>query len=182
MSRKYKFYDPDALYFVTFTVVHWIDVFIRNQYRDILLDSWKHCQDKKGLEIYSWCIMSNHVHMIIGSQIEKLENIMRDMKSHTSTQLRLAINNNIHESRKQWMLEIMVKTGLKNKNNNDFQFWQQHNHPILLDTNKIMQQKLDYIHNNPVKAGFVDNPDDYLYSSARDYAGIKGLIEINFIE
>jgi hypothetical protein len=72
------------------------------------------------------------------------------------------------------MLRMMMQAGSINKNNKGFQFWQQHNHPILLDSNKLIDQKLDYIHNNPVKAGFVENPEDYLYSSAKDYAGIKG--------
>lgn len=79
------------------------------------------------------------------------------------------------------MLQMMVKAGTDNKNNKGFQFWQQHNHPIILDTNFLIDQKLDYIHNNPVVAGFVEKPEDYLYSSARDYAGIKGLLDIEII-
>src|SRR5664279_4082652 len=70
MSRKYKFHDNDKLYFISFATVHWIDVFIREEYNHIILDSWKHCQEKRGLEIYGWCIMTSHVHMIIGSKKE----------------------------------------------------------------------------------------------------------------
>ena len=84
MSRKYKFHDQDKLYFISFATVHWIDVFVREEYKQIIIESWKHCQEKKGLEIYSWCIMTSHVHMIIGSKKEKLEVIVRDMKKHTS--------------------------------------------------------------------------------------------------
>jgi putative transposase len=182
MSRKYKFYEPDGLYFVTFAVVNWIDVFIRNEYKEIILESWSYCMQNKGLEIFGWCIMTSHIHMIISSTKDKPEDIMRDMKSYTSNKLRQVILENPQESRKEWMLEMMHQSGMKNSNNDDFQFWQQHNHPILLDNNKIMDQKLDYIHFNPVEAGFVDEPEDYLYSSARDYAGIKGLIDISFIE
>ncbi|MBT3801086.1 MAG: transposase [Bacteroidetes bacterium] len=181
MSRNYKFHDPKGMYFVTYSVINWIDIFIRNEYRDVMLDSWKHCIDKKGLEIFGWCIMTSHAHMIIASNKDLLENIMRDMKRHTSTTLRHAIENSF-ESRKTWIMEIMMAHGTLNKHNKDFQFWQQHNHPILLDTNHIMQQKLDYIHMNPVEAGFVDEPEHYLYSSARDYSGKKGLIDISFIE
>ena len=178
MSRKYKFIDPQGLYFISFAVINWIDVFIRNEYKDIILKSWKHCIDKKGLEIYGWCIMTSHIHMIIGSNKNKPEDIVRDMKSHTSTQLKKAISENPQESRKEWMLEMMHKAGEKNSNNNGFQFWQQHNKPILLDNNFLMDQKLEYIHLNPVEAGIVDRPEDYLYSSARDFAGKKGLIDI----
>ena len=88
MSRKYKFFNKEDLYFVTFTVVKWIDVFTRNEYREILLDSWKYCQKHKGLEIYAWCIMTNHVHVIISSNKEELSSIMRDMKSFTFTSLK----------------------------------------------------------------------------------------------
>jgi putative transposase len=182
MSEKYKFYNKEDLYFVTFTVVNWVDVFTRNEYRDVLLDSWQYCIKKKGLIIHAWCIMTNHVHMIISSKGNELSNIMRDMKSYTSTRIRKLITENPKESRKDWMLQMMKQKGSQNSNNHDFQFWQQHNHPILLDSNYMMDQKLDYIHKNPVKAGFVEEPEDYLYSSARDYCGQKGLVEVQLIE
>ncbi len=182
MSRKYKFYEKTDIYFVTYSVIQWIDVFTRNEYRDVLLDSWNYCIRNKGLKIYAWCIMTNHVHMIISSEKDELSDIMRDMKSFTSTTIKKMIQGNPVESRKLWMLKLMRDAGMKNKNNNAFQLWQQHNHPILLDSNFLLDQKLDYIHNNPVKAGFVDEPEAYLYSSARDYAGVKGLIDVELIE
>ena len=182
MSRKYKFKDPDRLYFISFATVYWIDVFIRNTYKEILLESWKFCQKEKGLDIYAWVIMTSHVHMIIGSRTNKLEDIVRDMKSYTSRKLKEAIIDNIQESRKEWMLLMFEKTGKRNSNNNEYQFWQQHNKPIELSDNNIMDQKLDYIHNNPVVEGIVERPEDYLYSSARDYCGIKGLIDVEIIE
>jgi REP-associated tyrosine transposase len=91
MSRKYKFHDKDKLYFISFATVHWIDVFVREEYNQIIIESWKHCQEKKGLEIYGWCIMPSHVHMIIGSSKNKPEDIVRDMKKHTSLELRTVI-------------------------------------------------------------------------------------------
>ncbi|MDX5513117.1 MAG: transposase, partial [Hymenobacteraceae bacterium] len=169
MSRKYKFRDKES-----FSVVYWIDVFIRDDYRQVLLDSLKYCQEKKGLELYAWCIMTSHVHLIIGSKGPKLEDILRDFKRHTSITLRKAIQQNPQESRKEWMLWMMQRAGKQNGNNIDFQFWQQHNHPIELLNNQLQQQKLDYLHHNPVEAGFVSRPEDYIYSSARDYAGEKG--------
>lgn len=182
MSRKYKFHNPDGIYFITYTVVNCIDVFTRIEYRNVLIDSWKYCQKQKGLEIYAWVIMTNHVHMIVGSLNNQLSEIIGQIKSFTSTELHKHIENNPKESRKQWMLSIMKDIGEKNKNNNDFQFWQQHNQPVELSSNYLMDQKLDYIHNNPVVAGFVENPEDYAYSSARDYAGGKGMIDIVLIQ
>jgi len=182
MPRKYAIRDQEKYHFVTFTVVHWVDVFTKPVYTNIFIDSVKYCQQHKGLMAGAWCIMSNHVHMIIATSGEnKLQDIIRDLKSFTSRQIRKHIEKN-QESRRQWMLEIFKKAGTEKSNNIDWQFWQQHNHPIELDTNDIMDQKMEYIHNNPVKAGFVDEPHHWLNSSATDYCGEKGLIEIEFLD
>jgi len=136
----------------------------------------------KGMELYGWCIMTSHIHMIIGSHGDKLEKIMQNMKRHTSEMLHKTIMNHKGESRKEWMLWLMERAGKKNSNNGDFQLWQQNNNPIELFNLKIAWQKLDYIHNNPVKAGIVEKAEDYLYSSARNYIGMKGLIEISYLD
>jgi REP element-mobilizing transposase RayT len=107
MSSKYKFRDQDDLYFVTFSVVNWIDLFIRNEYKEIMLESWTHCQENKGLEIYAWCIMTSHIHMVIGTHGSKLEEIMRDMKKYTSITLKKAIQTHPGESRREWLLWMM---------------------------------------------------------------------------
>jgi putative transposase len=137
MSRKYKFRDNEKLYFVSFAVVYWIDVFIRNEYKEVLLESLRFCQREKGLEIYAWCIMTSHIHLIIGSNNKPLSDIMRDLKSHTSRELKKEILSHPQESRREWMLWMMKRAGIKNGNNKDFQFWQQHNHPLELDNNTI---------------------------------------------
>jgi putative transposase len=182
MSTQYKFHDQDKLYFITFAVVNWIDLFTRKEYKDIMIASWKHCQQYKGLEIYGYCIMSNHIHMIIGTHGDKLENIMRDMKKYTSDTLRAAIEQHSAESRREWMLWMMKRAGKTNSQNKSFQLWQQDNHPIELFGLKILHQKLDYIHYNAVAAGIVENPEDYLYSSARNYYGLPGLIDVILID
>ena len=181
MSSKYKFHNPDGLYFITSTVYNWVDVFTRIEYREIILDSLRHCQQKKGLTINAWCLMTNHLHMIASTADEPLQGIMRDFKRHTSTVMRAAINDNPQESRKAWMLWMMEKAGSHNPNNHDWQFWEQDNHPQEIHDVEMLSQKLDYIHDNPVKAGFVAEPQDYLYSSARDYAGMKGLLDIEVL-
>ena len=145
MARKYKFHDNRELYFVTFTVVHWLDIFIRKEYKDIFYESVKYCQKEKGLEVYGFCIMTSHIHLIIGTENGILSDIVRDLKSYTSRAIRKAIENNHTESRREWLLWIMQRAGKKNKRNGDFQFWQQHNHQIQLDTMEMIQQRLDYI-------------------------------------
>ena len=117
MSRKYKFKDQDALYFVSFATVYWIDLFVRQEYADIVVDSLKFCQGEKGLEIYAWCIMPSHVHLIMGTKGIPMQDILRDFKRFTSAKLKKAIKQNVTESRKEWMLWMMERAGKKNSNN-----------------------------------------------------------------
>ncbi|NVK83016.1 MAG: transposase [Cytophagia bacterium] len=181
MGRKYTIQDQDQFYFVTFTVVGWVDVFIRHEYRNIFIESIKYCQKEKGLLVGAWCIMPSHIHLIIGREREqRLEEIIRDLKSYTSRHIRKFIESSPYESRK-WMIDLFKIAGSKKSNNKDFQFWQQHNHPIELSTVNITRQRLDYVHNNPVETGFVDNAREWIFSSARDYEDEKGLIEISFL-
>ncbi len=126
--------------------------------------------------------MTNHVHLILGSKQAKLQDIMRDLKRHTSKAITKTIEENQQESRREWMLWMFERTGQRNPNNEKYQFWQQHNNPIELWNNESMQQKVDYIHDNPVVAGFVQEPRHYAYSSAIDYAGGKGLVDIILLE
>lgn len=182
MSNKYKFRNPDGCYFVTFAVVAWVDVFTRNVYKDILVESWRFCQAQKGLLIHAYVIMTNHVHLIISKNgNELLEDIMRDMKKFTSVKIIEAIKKE-SESRREWMLQVFGSAGRRNSNNTNYQFWQQDNHPIECDTVEILEQKLEYIHENPVRAGFVEKAEDWIYSSASEYyCNRKGIIELSYV-
>ena len=176
MSRKYKFHNPEGMYFVSFAVVYWIDVFIRNVYKDILLDNLKQRIAGDRLELHAWCIMTSHVHLIFSDKDKNPAKLLGNMKAASALQLKKAIRDEPAESRREWMLWMMERAGKKNSNNLQFQFWQQHNKPVELFTFAVLKQKLDYIHNNPVVSGFVSVPEDYLYSSARDYAGEQELL------
>ena len=178
MSRKYKFANPEGVYFVSFATVQWVDVFTRRCYKDILVESINYCVDNKGLKIYAWVIMSNHVHCLIQKTEESLEYILRDLKKFSSKAILKEIDENQQESRKSWMLWIFERAGEKNSNDSHYQFWQQQNQPVELTTTQEIEQKIDYIHNNPVMAGFVNNPEDYPYSSAVDFAGGEGLVKL----
>ena len=182
MSQKYRDLQPNGIYFVTYSVIYWIDFFIRETYRQVLIDSWNYCRKEKGLTIYAWCIMTNHVHLIASSHKSPLNQIMRDHKAYTSRSFHDMLLRNQSESRKNWMLKMMKHAGCQNRGPQTFQFWQPYNHQILLDDAEIAMQKLEYIHMNPVKAGFVRKAEDYLYSSAVDYEGGKGLVEIQKLE
>ena len=145
MSRKYKFLNPDAVYFVTLTVVEWLDVFTKRYYKDIIVENLKFCQLNKGLVIHAWVVMTNHIHLIISkSQDQKCENILRDFKKYTAFKIIGAIMENLEEGRKQYLINTFQEQARKNSNNTKYQFWIQDNHPIELISNNMFDQKLDY--------------------------------------
>ncbi len=177
MSRNYKFHNPEAAYFVSFAVVEWLDVFTRNEYKNILIDSLHYCQKEKGMEIYAWCIMTNHVHLVFRSiKVEKPELLLGDFKRFTSKAVVKAIQENPRESRKEVLLKQFQLAARKSSNVKNFQFWRHDNKPIELWSNHLIFQKINYIHRNPVEAGLVFKAEDYVYSSAIDYAGEKGIL------
>jgi len=179
MSKGWKIQNPDGIYFITFAVIEWIDVFSRKLYKDEVIKSIKHCQQNKGLELFAWCIMTNHVHLLVRAKEGfNLSNILRDLKKYTSSQIVKQIDNNKFESRKNWMMWLFKSAVQKNSNNTHYQFWRQDNHPVEMLTMEVFYQKMNYIHMNPVVEGVVDQPEYYLYSSARDYAGGRGLLEL----
>lgn len=179
----YKIRNKEGIHFITFAVVEWVDVFTRKSYRDILLDSIRFCQKEKGLLVHAWCVMSNHVHLVLSANNNDTSEILRDFKKFTSKQIIKEITENHLESRRDWMLEIFRKAGGMNSRNSSNQFWRQDNQPKELFSEKFTMQKLDYIHNNPVEAGIVEKAEEYIYSSARDYYFGKqcGLLEIDFL-
>ncbi len=183
MSSKYKVAESVQPHFVTFTVVGWIDVFSRTLYRDIVVDSLRYAMEQKGLLLHAWVIMTNHAHFIISSENNRLENIVRDVKKFTSKQIIKAIRENSEESRKEWMLNLFSFAGKQNNSNKDFQFWKQDYHPITLDTGEKLRQRLNYLHENPVRSGLVWEPWHYRYSSAIDYLTTeKGMLTIQQLE
>jgi putative transposase len=181
MDGKYKISNPEGIYFISFATVGWIDVFTRKNYRDIIVDSLNFCVEKKELILYGWVIMSNHLHLVCKAKQGNLSAILRDFKAHTAKAILAEIKTN-PESRKEWMLAIFKTAGAHSTKNKEYQFWRHDNHPIEVFTNEVIDQKLEYLHNNPVKAGIVSKADDYVYSSAMDYCGMKGLVKIELME
>lgn len=181
MGLKNKIYQGH-IYFLTMTVVDWVDVFSRPDYKHIIVDSLKYCQKEKGLVLFAWCLMSNHLHLIASDNNEfVLSDILRDFKKFTNKKIIAAIKET-NESRKEWMLDRFEFNGRNDKKIKNYKFWKDGNEPKELITNDFMSQKLDYIHNNPVRAEIVFEPQDYVYSSARNYAGLHGLIDVEFVE
>lgn len=181
MKEGYVIRDQEKIHFITCTVVDWIDVFSRKSYRDIVIDCFKYCIQNKGMLIYGYVIMSNHIHLIIQSKDGKLSDLMRDFKKFTSKNIVSAIQNN-PESRREWMLERFAKATETHSRNKNFQFWQYGNHAEEIYTLHFLWDKLNYIHLNPIRAGLVEKAQDYIYSSASNYVNGKGLFEIELAD
>jgi REP-associated tyrosine transposase len=181
MSRNYKFHNPEGLYFISFATVYWLDIFVREIYSDCIVKNLNYCVANKGMEIYAWCLMTSHIHLIFKSNEQKPEALIRDFKSFTSKEIISLIKNNPQESRKEWLINAFEKAAKTNSNNTKNQFWQQHNKPIELWSSPVIEQKIDYTHNNPVEAGFVEKAEDWKYSSAKDFCDEKGLIKLCLI-
>ncbi len=178
MGFHYRIYDQAKPYFITMTVVDWIDVFMRKNHKIAIVESLQYCQKKKGLEIFGWCLMPSHLHMIIrAGEGYNLSDILRDFKRHTS---KTVLNQIIEEpeSRREWMLEAFEKAGTKSSKHYKYKFWQDGSHPVELLSEKFIRQKLDYIHNNPVEEMLVASACEYLFSSARNYADLSGMIDV----
>ena len=179
MSRSYKFQNKAGLYFVSFATVYWIDVFTRECYLSILAESIAHCRHHKAMEVYAYCFMPSHIHLIFRSGQEDPSGLIRDFKKYTAKKVIRTIIENPQESRKEWLLWMFEKAGQKNVTVQHRQFWQQHNKPIALWTAQVIQQKITYIHNNPVLSGVVTDPIAYKYSSARNYHDDHTVLQID---
>jgi len=170
------------VYFVTDTVVDWVDIFTRPIYRHIIIESLEYCQKEKGLIIYAWVLMTNHLHMIAGANGEnKISDILRDFKKFTSKKIVQTLLVESGESRRDWMLNRFEYAGKNDKKITNYKFWQEGNDAQEIFLNDYFNQKLKYIHYNPVKAEFVNREEDYRYSSAIDWAGGKGLLDVTIV-
>jgi len=168
---RYKMTDPRLPHFVTCTVLHWIPVFTRPATVGILLDSLRFLI-ADGLKLYAYVILENHLHLL--AQSEQLDVDLARFKSFTAKQLIQYLD----QQKVSQVLEQLAFYKKAHKQDRAYQFWQEGIHPEWIQNDEMMKQKVDYIHQNPVKRGFVDVPEHWRYSSARNYLGQNGLIEV----
>ena len=180
MPTGYQISKQGAVYFLTLQVVYWIDIFSRKRYKEIIKENLNYCIEKKGLIVYSYVIMSNHVHLVVQSKNNNLSDLVRDFKKYSTARLLFSIQNET-ESRKEWMLKLFAHAASGHQRNINYQIWTYENHAEEIYSNKFTLQKIKYIHNNPVKAGIVERAEDYIYSSACDYIGEKGIVNVDVI-
>lgn len=178
MPTDYQIKDQSAPHYLTFQIVYWIDIFTRQVYRDIVIESLKYCQKEKGLDVFAYVIMSNHIHILVRSSVGQLSNTVRDFKKYTSKQITDYIIEGSAESRKEWMIRLFIHAAKRQNKVGKYQVWTHENHAMEVTGNKFLERKVEYIHNNPVRAGLVTKPENYKYSSAANYAGESGLLDV----
>lgn len=165
--------SPDDIYFITLTIIAWVDLFNRESYKRILVENLDYCQKNEGLEIFAYVIMSNHLHLVCRRRDKDLTEMIGRFKGFTSKTMLNQIINDPKESRKEWLLNLFHQNALKRSGFSCYRLWNYTNHPTLLYSNKVIDQKIDYIHNNPVRAGIVDEAQHYIFSSACENSPLK---------
>jgi REP element-mobilizing transposase RayT len=180
-KEGYIIRNQSKAHFITATVVDWVDVFSRKAYRDCIIESLDFCIKNKGMILYGFVIMSNHIHLIIQSDKNKLSDLIRDFKKFTAKTILHKIETE-PESRADWMLKRFEFACKSHSRNEKYQFWQYGNHPEEIFSEKFFWSKLDYIHLNPVRAGIVVKASHYLYSSASNYVNDYGIITITKVD
>jgi REP element-mobilizing transposase RayT len=168
MSQRYKVIDSTVPTFVTITIIDWVDVFIRPVYFRILDDALNYCVDHKNLNIHAYVYMSSHIHMIVSSNHNELQDIIRDFKKHTSKQIIQTIKE-YPESRREWLLAKFSYAANRVKNGNNFKVWKDGFHPVILDSHLKIEQRINYIHCNPVVSELVYHERDWKNSSYAAY-------------
>jgi len=172
---RFQIYDTSAPHFLTCTVIGWTPLFTRPVTAQIILDALAYRQQNEIFKLYGYVILENHLHCII--QTDDLSKEIHSFKSYTARSLIDCLKE--HHATK--VLEQLAFHKKLHKRDRDYQVWEEGSHPQLIDNVEVLKQKLDYIHYNPVKRGYVDNPTDWRYSNARNYAGMSGLIPV-FLE
>jgi putative transposase len=176
MRTRYRITENNYPYFITSTTVAWIPVFTRKPYIEVLINALNFCRHSKGLKIIAYVIMDNHIHLVVSG--ERLSDSIREFKSYTAREIvRLA-----GEENKSWLLSQLQFHKQDHKTDSRHQVWQEGFHPQQIYSEEVLRQKVDYLHHNPVRAGLVVRAEDWYYSSARNYAGLPGAMEIDELE
>jgi REP element-mobilizing transposase RayT len=174
MTRsRYVILEPDKPHFLTCTVVEWLPIFTRSDAVQSIFDSWTHQRLHDGLQLFGYVVLENHLHFV--AQAPRLDKCLSSFKSYTAAR----IIELLEERKAVWLLARLRFAKLAHKCDRQYQFWQEGSHAEMIFSECVMREKLDYIHQNPVKRGYVDFPEHRRYSSARNYVGQSGLIEID---
>jgi len=169
---RYKVTQNNSPYFITCSIVNWLPLFANPTIANIIFHSLRFLQNEKRLSIHAYVLMENHLHLIASSA--SLEDEMRNFKSFTAKKC----IDYYQKKEKSWVLKQLSFNKQPHKVKQQFQFWQEGYHPKLIEHDQVLTQKLDYIHNNPVERGYIDDPVHWRYSSWRNFMGLEAMLEI----
>ncbi len=173
---KHTIKKDEATYFLTSTIVEWADIFTRECYQEIIINTLRFYIKNKGLNVYAYCIMSNHIHMVVNTEMNfDLSDVIRDFKKYTSREIIRAIKEE-PESRRKWLLDIFSTAADEHSKTKFYKVWQDGNHAIELYNEHFTWTKINYIHQNPIKAGLVTQAEYWKYSSAGHYQGMESIL------
>ena len=176
MRTRYKAIENHAIYFTTSTIVEWIPVFTSNKYSDIIINSLSYCRQNKGLKVFAYVIMDNHIHLLVSGY--NLSVIIKDFKSYSAREIIKAAEN----EKKEWLLNQLRFYKRLHKTDSEYQVWQEGFHPQMIITDDMLLQKMEYIHNNPLRRGLIERPEHWSYSSASNYILGSGRMDVDVIE
>ena len=182
MPTKFKIKDKDKSYFLTLNTIGWVDVFSKKEQKLLIVEALNEYQKNKGLEIFAYCLMTNHLHIICkAKEGYDLSNVIKEFKKTTSKLIVKLIKMKT-EKRKEWLLQFFKKTFDHLMPKQRFKVWQGNNHAILIYSDDLLIQKTNSIHQDPVEEMIVENPTDYIFSSAKNYAGMKNILEVEVLK
>ena len=162
MRSRYYVREQGQAHFVTSTIVEWLPVFTSPACCDILVQSLDYCRRNKGVSIYAWVIMENHFHAVL--QAEELSRAVTDLKKFTARHLLAKLQT----ERRGWLVERLIANRAAHKHESIAQVWQEGFHPQAIYSDEVMLQKINYIHANPVRRGWVSAAEHWRYSSAHE--------------
>ena len=169
---RYRFFETEYPYFLTWSIVGWLPVFTRPTAVQMVFDSWKYLQEKENLRIFGYVIMENHLHFIASTP--ELPKVVARSKFYIARQ----IIDRLLSVGDEMLLAQLQHHKATHKTNREFQLWQEGSHPQQIQSDEMLLQKMEYMHNNPVSRGYVNDPVHWRYSSARNYAGLPGLLDV----
>lgn len=170
MRSRYRINTENAAHFVTSTIVEWLPIFTTAACCDTLVSSFEYCRQHKGLLIHAWVILDNHFHAIVSGP--NLARTLTDLKKFTARQ----ILDQLKLEGRDWLLNLLPYFCAAHKRGSSHQVWQEGVHPQLITSDEMMLQKLEYLHNNPVKRGLVASPEHWVYSSAHEW--LEGAVPV----
>lgn len=184
MSKEKNGANPQrSCTYITFNTADWVDIFIRPVYKEVIANALNRFIREKGFTVYAWCLMSNHLHLVAEAKKGTgLAVIEKEFKKYTTQAILEAIDLE-PELRRHWMLERFELCSKSLKKLEKFQLWQDCSNPVFIDFKQVykLQERILYVHENPVRDKIVYRPDDYIFSSASDYAGRKGLVNVTVL-